>query len=79
MGIKRKNASFESLKERMAGKDLDELLEEISVLDDFENDSSSALEGWSAVVTDEGIIAYFSASEEAFHFRLSLINRILNS
>jgi hypothetical protein len=35
--------------------------------------------GWFGVVDDEGLIAYFSTETEAFYYRLSYINRLLNN
>ena len=59
-------------------KNIDELLEDISVLDEWENEISEILKGWYAVANTEGIIAYFSREQDAFMFRLDYINRILN-
>ena len=56
---------------------LDELLEEISILDEWEN-QTTGLDGWFAVATDLGIIAYFGEEAEAYKFRLDYINRIMN-
>jgi len=61
-------------------KDLFELLEDWAVMEDgiWENNAPQELEGWVAVANTEGIVAYFGKSEDAFRFRLSEINRILN-
>lgn len=72
------NLQFEETKQNLNGKTLNELLEEISVLDDWDN-QTSGLDGWFAVATDLGIVAYFGSEPEAFRFRLDYINRILNS
>ena len=65
--------------ERLENKTLEELLDEISVLDDWDNDHSQlAKDGWYAVSTDEGIVAYFGTSAEAYKYRLDLINSIIN-
>ena len=68
---------------------LDELLEEVTVMpcsdmvDNFVegeplHNLNSILDGWYAVDTPIGIIAYFGNEVEAFRFRLDIINRILN-
>lgn len=60
-------------------KTLKELLESIDVLapGEWQNEISNLLEWW-AVVTDDGIIAYFGSERDALRFRLDYINRILN-
>lgn len=72
------NKQFNETKENLKDKTLDELLEEISVLEEWDN-QTKGLEGWFAVATDLGIIAYFGEASEAYGFRLDYINRILNS
>jgi hypothetical protein len=72
------NLQFAETHENLKGKSLDELLDEISVLDEWEN-QTKGLEGWFAVATDLGIIAYFGNEAEAYRFRLDYINRIINS
>ncbi len=57
---------------------LDDLLEEISVIEEWDNEVSEILIGWYAVVTPLGIISYFGSESEALGYRLSYINRILN-
>jgi hypothetical protein len=60
-------------------KDLDELLEDVSVLSPgmWENDSGPS--DWYAVCNDDGgIIAYFWKEVDTYRFRLDYINRILN-
>lgn len=57
--------------------DLDALLQDIIVLEEWENQSEE-LEGWFAVANEQGIFAYFCEEEEAFKCRLDYINRILN-
>lgn len=74
----KKNKQFAETQKNLKDKSLDELLEEISVLDEWEN-QTKGLEGWFAVATDLGIIAYFGEPSEAYGFRLAYINRILNS
>ena len=58
--------------------DLDELLDEVSVAapDMWENNEGP--KGWYAVITDDGIVAYFATENDALRFRLDLINRHLN-
>lgn len=63
----------------LKGLSLEDLLEEVSVIEEFENEASPFLVGWFAVVTDEGIIAYFGNEKDAFRFRLDYINQILNT
>lgn len=60
--------------------DLDQLLEEVSVLSpgQWENEDTPHLGEWWAVCNDQGIIAYFGDETDAFRFRLDYINRILN-
>ncbi len=55
-----------------------ELLDEVSVAapDMWENDEGP--KGWYAVITDDGIVAYFATEKDALRFRLDLINRSLN-
>lgn len=72
------NKQFNETQKNLKDKTLDELLDEISVLDEWEN-QTKGLEGWFAVVTDLGIIAYFGEELEAYKFRLDYINRILNT
>jgi hypothetical protein len=61
-------------------KDLDTMLEEVSVHAPgmWENDEGP--KDWWAVSTDEdgGIIAYFRDEADAFRYRLDYINRKLN-
>lgn len=63
-------------------KNLDELLQSISVLEPgmWENELSkdSPIKDWYAVCGDDGIVAYFGSEVDAYRFRLDLINRILN-
>ncbi len=58
--------------------DIYELLDEVSVAtpDMWENDEGP--KGWYAVITDDGVVAYFAKETDAFRFRLDLINRHLN-
>lgn len=72
------NLQFEESRKNLKGEDLDTLLDEISVMEEWDNDIKG-LEGWYAVATDLGIIAYFGSKNEAFRFRLDYINRIINS
>lgn len=60
--------------------DLDDLLEEISVLGpgQWVNENSPTLGEWWAVCNEDGIIAYFGKEVDAFFFRLALINARLN-
>ena len=59
---------------------LDDLLDEISVMPPghWENENTPLLGEWWAVTNHEGIIAYFGREVDAFRFRLSYINAILN-
>ena len=58
--------------------DIYELLDEVSVAapDMWENDEGP--KGRYAVITDDGIVAYFATENDALRFRLDLINRHLN-
>ena len=60
--------------------DLDDLLDEISVFHpgQWANEHSPTLGEWYAVCDEEGIRAYFGKEEDAFFFRLALINARLN-
>lgn len=71
---------IDETKMRMGEASLDTLLQEISVLPPgmWENENTEKLGDWYAVSNDDGIIAYFPSQEEAFHYRLDYINRILN-
>ncbi len=70
-------------------KDLDYYLNEITIssygemIDDFNIGSkmyklNSILEDWYALVTEEGIIAYFNTEKDALRARLDYINKKLN-
>lgn len=63
--------------------DLDYLLDEISVLDDWKTAREAGNiywpENWFAVVDEKGIRAYFEKEGDAFAFRLMLINMRLNA
>ena len=72
------NLQFNETKKNLEGRTLDELCEEISVIDEWEN-KTTGLEGWFAVASDLGIIAYFGCEKEAYYFRLDYINRIMNT
>lgn len=76
--MKTNNETFTACKDWCKGMDLDQLLDEISVLDEFAGSESELLSGWSAVCNTDGIIAYFAEQADAFRFRLDYINRILN-
>ena len=58
--------------------DIFELLDTVSVAapDMWENDEGP--KGWYAVVTDDGIVAYFAEETDALRYRLDLINRRMN-
>ena len=60
-----------------ATNDLDYWLDEITVFfpDDLEPPHP---QGWFAVETPEGVVAYFINKSDAFRFRLAEINRRLN-
>ena len=57
---------------------IDQLLEDIEVRPPgyWENDDGP--DGWYAVATTDGIVAYFANEVDAFRFRLDMVNRILN-
>ena len=59
---------------------LDDLLDAVSVMPPgcWENENTPLLGEWWAVCNDEGIIAYFGRESDAFRFRLSYINSVLN-
>lgn len=60
---------------------LDDLLDDISVMDVDSNEQTREqqnLDGWFAVVTEDGITAYFSDETSALRYRLAEINRTLN-
>lgn len=57
--------------------DLDNALEEISVMDRYDTPCISTDE-WYAVADTDGINALFSTETEALAYRLFLINRVLN-
>lgn len=56
---------------------LDDLLERWIVLDEWDN-SVTGLDGWYAVASDDGIVAYFGNRADAYRWRLAMINRELN-
>jgi len=64
--------------------DLDDLLERISVMSpgqlepDIDHGTADHPRGWRGVVNEYGVIAYFGDENEAFRYRLDLINRRLN-
>ena len=67
----------------METKDLEWYLQEIQVQEinsiDFEDGHAGYyLDGWFAVVNEEGICAYFGNETDALRFRLDYINRKLN-
>ena len=59
-------------------KTLDESLETWQVLEDGMWENEQGPEGWHAVCNDEGIVAYFSCHEDAYRYRLFMVNRDLN-
>ena len=61
-------------------KCLTDLLNEIIVHcpGNWENELTPAIPQWWAVSNDDGIIAYFGNSTDAWRFRLDYINRKLN-
>ncbi len=71
------NVQFNKSYENLKSMNLDELLDEISVMHEWSNDTRG-IDDWYAVATDLGIIAYFGSEHEAYRFRLDYINRILN-
>lgn len=73
----KKNAQLNQSKKNLNEYDIDTLLEEISVLEEWENQTKE-LERWFAVASDLGIIAYFCNRPDALRYRLDYINRIMN-
>ncbi len=73
-------SQIEKLRQRLKGRNHEELFDDIAVLPPgmWDNQQSDALEGWFAVTTDEGIIAYFGDETDAYRFRWDLINLVLN-
>lgn len=64
----------------LEASNLMELLDEWAVMFPgmWENENTPTLGEWYAVSNNDGIIAYFGNESDAFRFRLSEINRILN-
>ena len=60
-------------------KTLDDLLGEVSVLPPGQWDNDEGPKGWFAVCDNTGIIAYFGKESNAFWFRLTVINALLNN
>lgn len=59
---------------------LENALEMVSVHDPGQWENEEGPEGWFAVSHDDyGIIAYFCDEKAAFHYRLMLINQMLNT
>lgn len=86
---KKKLSLIQQIRNWCKGYDLDQMLEEISIMDcddmvdsfqkeDKEYKLNTLLSGWVAVVDTQGINAYFSTEAEALRYRLELINRTLN-
>lgn len=74
--ILKRNKDYSKLVEA----DLECLLDEISVMEaDEVPNIPKSLKGWYAVVDTTGINVYFSTSQEAYAYRLFLINRIINT
>lgn len=70
---------LERARKRLKGKDIQELLDEISVLSPGMHDGPDRyLSDWYAVADDEGVVAYFRDEDAALGHRLSIINGILN-
>ena len=65
---------------KLYNKTLDQLLDEITVipLEGCIELSNSYEHCWCAVVDDNGIVAWFKDSTDAYRYRLDLINRLLN-
>ena len=63
----------------LKGLSLEQLLDEVQVIEEFENEATGILSGWFAVANNEGIIAYFGNEKDACRFRLDYINQILNT
>lgn len=42
-------------------------------------DTPSEIHGWWGVANDDGFIAYFGREQDAFAYRLLLVNRLINS
>ena len=59
--------------------DIYELLDTVSVESGEGYEVAGLIpKGWYAVITDDGIVAYFATENDALRFRLDLINRHLN-
>jgi hypothetical protein len=72
------SSNVKKQKKNMESKDLDDLLEDWTVLGPTQWKNNEGPNGWWAVTDDAGIVAYFQYESDAFRFRLSEINRILN-
>lgn len=66
------------IEENTSTKDLEELLEEWSVMEPGAWENETGPKGWYAVSNDDGIVAYFGKEGDAFGFRMYRINQILN-
>ena len=56
---------------------LDDLLDAVKVVS-VGSDTSNCPNGWYALVDESGVVAYFCHEEDAFSFRLVLVNARLN-
>ncbi len=78
-----KRNTLKIAKSQAKNMDLHGLLENVTVgnVDEehCEINNISGLIGWYYVCDLDGVNSYFSTELEAFHYRLSFINRILNS
>ena len=59
-------------------KNIDDLLQEWSVLAPGQWDNEQGPKNWYAVCNDDSVVAYFLDEKDAFRFRLAEINRVLN-
>lgn len=66
------------IEENTNTKDLEELLEEWSVMQPGQWENKTGPKDWFAVSNDDGIVAYFGKEGDAFGFRMYRINQILN-
>lgn len=70
--------------EAYKGKDLNELLEVVSVMEttlQWKDEVTGEVNDmflYGVVTDNEGFVAYFPNEKEAFRYRLSFINRVLN-
>jgi len=72
-----KEPSYEH-KRGVGMKDLNEILDSITVMEPGEWENDTGPKDWFAVITDRGIVAYTGTEELAFKLRLWLVNDLIN-